>query len=353
MLHLAASLADRVPVSLGEAVTGIDDRNVGLLVMAIRHASGRRQFPAIGSAATTMRFARCAVDCRDRRPRKTVRRLSGVLTQCRTMTNFELVTAADVQLMQGLAQRVTATRLDLVNSEATFGELAWNWGKGHASDGASWPRRLWFSAGDLVAWGWAFLPHQVRRSDGSVKDATGAYLVYQVHPDHAWLVDEVIDWYDSTAADIERTVRPSAADEFALKRWAAHGYETDLASLRDAGSWTQLNERDLIDVEQPVLPDGFRFRTADEAGPEVAVQAHVDAWAPSTYTAEGYEGVRRLGLGTAMLWHGMQLAREAGATHMTVACPGAPGHPRARGLYYGAGFRPFIRDVPLIKPASR
>src|ERR1039457_7088221 len=95
----------------------------------------------------------------------------------------------------------------------------WNWGKGHAGDGASWPRRLWFSAGDLVAWGLAFLPHQVRRSDGSVNDVTGAYLVYQVHPGHAGLVDEVIDWYDSTAADIERTVRPSAADEFALKRW--------------------------------------------------------------------------------------------------------------------------------------
>jgi len=121
-------------------------------------------------------------------------------------------------------------------------------------------------------------------------------------------------------------------------------------------------------------------------------------WAPSTYTAEGYEGVRRtatyrgdlhvlvqapdgtmaastimwldeanktaefepvgthpgyrrLGLGTAMLRHGMHLAREAGATHMTVACAGAPGHPEARGLYYGAGFRPFTRDAPLIKPA--
>ena len=45
MLHLAASLADRAPVSLGEAVTGIDERNVGLLVRAIHHASGRRQFP--------------------------------------------------------------------------------------------------------------------------------------------------------------------------------------------------------------------------------------------------------------------------------------------------------------------
>ena len=182
---------------------------------------------------------------------------------------------------------------------------------------------------------------------------------------------------------------PSAADEFALKRWAAHGYETDPASLGDTGSWTQLNERDLTEVEQPVLPDGFRFRTADEAGPQAAVQAHLDAWAPSTYTAEGYQGVRqtaayrgdlhilveapdgtmasstimwldeanktaefepvgthpdyrRLGLGRAMLLHGMHLARAAGATHMTVACLGAPGHPKARGLYYSVGFREFV-----------
>jgi GNAT superfamily N-acetyltransferase len=312
------------------------------------------------------------------------------------MANFELVTAADLELMQGLAQRVSATRLDLVNSEATFGELAWNWGKDHASDGASWPRRLWFSGGDLVAWGWAFLPHQVRRSDGLVKDVTDAYLVYQVHPDHAGLIDEVIGWYDSTAAGVERTVRPSATDVFALGRWAAHRYDTDLASLGDTGSWTQLNQRELVDVEQPVLPDGFRFRTANEVGPKAAVLAHQDAWAPSRYTAESYEGVRhtaayrddlhilveapdgtmasstimwldeanetaefepvgthpgyrRLGLGRAMLLHGMHLARAAGAAHMTVACLGAPGHPDARRLFYGVGFRELSRDAPLIK----
>ena len=45
VLRLAASLACDIPVSLGEAVTGIDDRNVGLLVEAVLHASGRRQFP--------------------------------------------------------------------------------------------------------------------------------------------------------------------------------------------------------------------------------------------------------------------------------------------------------------------
>ncbi|MEW1690613.1 GNAT family N-acetyltransferase [Streptomyces sp. NPDC091265] len=306
------------------------------------------------------------------------------------------MTAADLRLMQGLAQRVTAIRPELVNGDATFGELAWNWGKGHARDGVSRPRRLWFSGGRLVAWGWAVLPRQETRNDGSVKDVTSASLVYQVHPDHAELVDEVIDWYDGAAAGVDRTVMPSAADLFALKRWAAHGYETDSASLGDDGSWTQLNERDLTHLEQPLLPDGFRFRTADEAGPEAAVQAHLDAWAPSAYTAESYEGVRRtatyrgdlhvlveapdgtmasstimwldeanrtaefepvgthpdyrrLGLGRAMLLHGMRLARAAGAVQMTVACLGAPGHPQARGLYYGVGFRECTRDAPLIR----
>jgi GNAT superfamily N-acetyltransferase len=315
------------------------------------------------------------------------------------MANSDLLTADDVPLMQGLAQRITATRLDLVNGDATFGELAWNWGRGHAADGATWARRLWFAGGDLVAWGWAQLPHRIRRSDGSTKDITGANLVLQVDPGHAALADEVIDWYDAAAAGLERTVSPSAADAFGLSRWAAHGYAPDEAALGPSGSWTQLNERDLADVEQPALPAGFRFRTAREAGPAAAVQAHLDAWAPSTYTAESYRGVaetaayrgdlhilvqapdgtmaasaimwldeanrtaefepvgthpgyRRHGLGRAMLLHGMHRARAAGAAHMTVACLGAPGHTRARALYYGVGFRELTRDAPLIKAAS-
>jgi hypothetical protein len=47
--------------------------------------------------------------------------------------DLDLVTAENVQLMQGLAQRVTAIRPDLVNSDASFGELAWIWGKGHGA----------------------------------------------------------------------------------------------------------------------------------------------------------------------------------------------------------------------------
>ncbi|OIJ65386.1 GNAT family N-acetyltransferase [Streptomyces mangrovisoli] len=320
------------------------------------------------------------------------------------MEDSGLVSAADVRLMQDLAQRVVAVRPDLVNSDASLGELAWIWGKGHASEGASWRRRLWFADGVAVAWGWVQLPRRVRRGDGSVKDVTHAYLQYQVHPDHRGLVDDVIEWYDAVAAGVERTVVPSAADAFGLGRWRAYGYETDPDSLGDSGSWTQLNVRDLDDLDEPggpgrpLLPDGFRFRTAEEAGARAVVQAHVDAWAPTTYTAEAYEGVRRTppyrgdlhvlveapdgtmaastimwldeanstaefepvgthpgyrrrGLGRAMLLHGMRLARDAGAGHMTVACLGAPGHPAARGLYYGVGFQKFTRDAPLIRPA--
>jgi ribosomal protein S18 acetylase RimI-like enzyme len=61
---------------------------------------------------------------------------------------------------------------------------------------------------------------------------------------------------------------------------------------------------------------------------------------------------RRLGLGRAMLLHGMHQARAAGATHATVACLGAPRHPEARGLYYSVGFRELTRDAPLIKSMS-
>ena len=73
--------------------------------------------------------------------RETVRHRNEVVPHWRSMNDSGWVTAADVQLMQGLAQRVTAVRPDLINADASFGELAWIWGKGHARWGATWPRR--------------------------------------------------------------------------------------------------------------------------------------------------------------------------------------------------------------------
>jgi len=296
------------------------------------------------------------------------------------------VTVEELKLMQGLAQRITGTHPELVNSDASFGELAWNWGRTRGEG----ERRLWFSNGELVAWGWAELPRRVRRNDGSVKDITGAYLAYQVDPGYAELVDDVIAWYEAAAPGLERTVLPPAADSHALRRWAAHGYGPDAPD-----AWSQLNERDLTEVEEPSLPSGFSFRTASEVSPEAVVQAHLDAWAPTSYRLSSYLGVRqapgyrgdlhvlveapdgamacsavmwldevnetvefepvgthpgyrRRGLARAMLLHGMHLAAAAGARHATVACMGEPAP--ARELYYGIGFRAFSRDAPLIKP---
>jgi len=45
MLRLAASLADEAPVTLGDTITGIDECNLSILLRAVLHASGRRQFP--------------------------------------------------------------------------------------------------------------------------------------------------------------------------------------------------------------------------------------------------------------------------------------------------------------------
>src|SRR5450756_1465229 len=42
VLLLSAGLADGIPVDLRDAATGLDDRNIQLLLTAIRHASGKR-----------------------------------------------------------------------------------------------------------------------------------------------------------------------------------------------------------------------------------------------------------------------------------------------------------------------
>jgi hypothetical protein len=46
MLKLTASLADGIPVNLRDTLTGLDDRNIQLLITAIRRASGKISRPA-------------------------------------------------------------------------------------------------------------------------------------------------------------------------------------------------------------------------------------------------------------------------------------------------------------------
>jgi ribosomal protein S18 acetylase RimI-like enzyme len=300
--------------------------------------------------------------------------------------------------MQGLAQRIVADHPRFINPDASFGELAWIWGKGHLAWGDTWPKRLWFDAeGQLVAWGWAQMPFHVVRTNGTENDITDISVAFQVHPDHKDLVDEVIVWFESiTPADVDRRVIMQRNDEYGLARWATFGYLPDPEAEDD---WTRQNIRKLDDIDLPTLPEGYRLRTAAEVGHDAAAQAHVQAWWPSSTTVEMYQGLkgtatyrpdlhvvveapdgtmaasaigwfdevnravefepvgthpehRRLGLARAVMLRGMLLAKQAGAVDATVVCDGTPGNGVLR-MYESVGFREYTRDITLLKPAMK
>jgi GNAT superfamily N-acetyltransferase len=306
---------------------------------------------------------------------------------------------AELRLMQGLAQRVTGLRPDLVNGEATVGELAWGWAKDFDALHRFWRHRLWFADSGLAAWAWVVLPHRVLLSDGKFREVDTAGLIWQVHPGRPELVKEILDWYDDVADGVDRLLTVQIADVPALAGVAAHGYVFDAETGSDNGSWVQFNARELTGLPEPVLPKGFRFRSAEDVSVADAVKAHRDAWHPSSFTEAAFERVRRTwpyradlhvlveapdgtlaataiiwldevtrtaefepvgthrefrrrGLGTALQLYGMHQARAAGANRMLVACLGAPAHPAARNMYYGVGFREFTRDLPHIKAAK-
>ena len=305
---------------------------------------------------------------------------------------------AELRLLQGLAQRVTALGPELVNGDATVGELAWVWAKDFDALNQFRRHRLWFVDGQLAAWAWVYLPYRVPRSDGKTLEVKAANLIWQVHPDQAELLTEILDWYDDVAGDVDRLLTVQAADARARASVAAHGYAFDAETGSDDGLWAQLNVRELTEVPDPVLPKGFRFVAAEDVSVADAVKAHRDAWYPSRFTEAAFERVRRTwpyradlhvlveapdgtlaataivwlddstrtaefepvgthrdfrrrGLGTALQLYGMHLARAAGANRMLVACLGAPAHPAARNMYYGVGFRELTRDLPQIKVA--
>ncbi|MBZ9990785.1 GNAT family N-acetyltransferase [Mesorhizobium sp. BH1-1-5] len=304
----------------------------------------------------------------------------------------------DLRLMQGLAQDVTALRPELLNGDATVGELAWVWAKDFDAFSPFWRHRLWFVDGRVAAWGWACLPHRVPRGDGTVIEVETANLIWQTHPDRAAMLGEILDWYDDVAGDVDRLLTAQSADVEAQRIVAAHGYAFDAEAGADDGPWVQFNTRELTDVADPALPEGFRFLDANDVPAADAVQAHRQAWNASRFNEAAFERVRRTwpyradlhvlvaapdgtlaataiiwldettrtaefepvgthrdfrrrGLGTALQLHGMQLAKAAGASRMLVACRGAPADPAARNMYYGVGFRPISRDLPQVKVA--
>lgn len=306
---------------------------------------------------------------------------------------------SDIRRMQALAQQVTLRGPQLLNADATVGELAWLWARDIELLGPFWRHRLWTEGDDVVAWGWVCLPYRIPREDGGFAESSSASLLWQAHPDRPELLSEVLDWYDGLAGHLDRRLTVQSADGASQAAVAAHGYRYDQEAGADDGHWTQFNVRDLDRVATPVLPEGFRFVSAAEISVAEAVAAHRGAWSPTRLDQAAFERVRstwpyradlhvllkapdgrlaasaitwldeatrsaefepvgthrdfrRLGLGTALLLHGMHKARAAGAERVLVACLGAPARPEARRMYEGVGFRPLGRDLPQIKTAG-
>jgi len=152
---------------------------------------------------------------------------------------------------------------------------------------------MWFANGRLAAWGWVHLPYRVARSDGTLLEVKTASLIWQTHPDRPELISEILDWYDDLAGGVDRLLTVHSADLHAQTTVAAHGYAFDAEAGSDDGPWVQFNMRELADVPDPVLPEGYRFLSARDAPAAEAVRAHRDAWHQSSFTEAAFERVRR------------------------------------------------------------
>jgi ribosomal protein S18 acetylase RimI-like enzyme len=264
---------------------------------------------------------------------------------------------AHLRAMQALAAEVWHRRPDLLNVDASVGELAWVFGRGEPK----W--EIWRDREGDDALAWAYLD--------------GDSLVWQVHPDRLDLLPEVL------------RSRPFATTN------ARTGFDLepfDLVAAPDE-PWHHLTTRKLVDLEPPTLPDGFRHVTM-ASNDDVAgfVAAHVAAWEGSTLTVGAYLRLMRtwpyradldvavqaddgaivgraivwlddengtaelepvgvvpshrgLGLAPAMLRFAMQRARDEGATTMVVGCRGDDAYPVPYRLYRSLGFESIARDV--------
>lgn len=281
--------------------------------------------------------------------------------------------------MQTLAQDVF--RLAPRHIDMTMGELAYQGAMGSTDSSDESIYRLWREGSDVVAWGVLWPP-------GS--------LEWQVHPRRPELLDSVLDWFESVAGEPDAlTTQARDSDTDAQDRIRARGFSVDL----DA-PFMRLNLRDLENVDEPSLPEGYRFRTLADYGGDLSdrVRVHRASWAEfgtrvteETYSAvlatwpyrsdldflvEDREGravafalgwydesnrvgefepvgtdprARRLGLGRAVTLFGLRRFGDAGARHAIVACRGDAGHPGPCRLYESAGFREISRQRIFVR----
>jgi ribosomal protein S18 acetylase RimI-like enzyme len=236
------------------------------------------------------------------------------------------------------------------------GDIAWGL-RQHEGREDEWTIRLWRDGGRVVAWSWL--------------KGDRALLEHDVHPEYRHLLDEIFDVPDA------RVAVALGDDEEARAALARHGFATPV------GTFFHLNARAITAApEPPPLPDGFGFRTVEQADLAERVAIHRDVWAPSRVTESSFVNVmaawpyrssldcvveapdgrfaayvnawpddengvglfepvgtrdeyRRRGLGTAVCMFALQRLYEEGLRRAVVGCQSEP----ACALYESIGFR--------------
>jgi GNAT superfamily N-acetyltransferase len=296
-----------------------------------------------------------------------------------------------LRAMQGLAQEVWRRAPATVNVDCMVGEIAWTFAPPRDAGQEPITHRLWHEGTDVVGWGVIFPPTMVRVTADRM-ELSKAGLVWQVHPDHADLLDDILDWFAAETPDVARQTFTRAANADALHRIQEHGYAHDASAPFDL-----MNMRSLREIEEPALPAGYSLRTMQDFR-DIArrVAVHRAAWEPSKLTEEKYAaamstwpyradldfvveapdgplaasalgwydeanrvgefepvgthpGHRRLGLARAVMLFGMQRFRDAGAERAIVGCRGDAAYPIPKLVYESLGFQEISRDMPFVQ----
>ncbi len=155
-------------------------------------------------------------------------------------------------------------RLSGVRAPWHVGDITWGL-RQHEGREDEWTFRLWRDGDRVVAWSWL-------KGDRGI-------LEYDVLPDHAELLDEILD---------EPAARAATAfgdDARTLAVLSRHGYTRAERTL-------SFNVREIsTPPASSPLPEGFRLRTveADDLAERVAL--HRDVWHPSRVTESSYANV--------------------------------------------------------------
>src|SRR5262249_13414789 len=166
-------------------------------------------------------------------------------------------------------QAVTAEawRLEGRRAPLHVGDVAWMRYQ-HSGREHEWRTRFWQRDGRDVAWAW------VREADSLV--------FWCVLPEaRAELVDDVLEWAQVRAVEVQSTDRVSRA---ALE---GRGFRLDAEARVLA-----VHHRNVGDEPDVEAPEGFRLRTVEPDDLAARVELHQIVWAPSRVTEESFLNVQ-------------------------------------------------------------